>query len=102
MLAFVEEDIDPTGPFGSFILTVLLAVATLERDNMVAGWTTTKARATERGAKIGPTPFGNTWKSAVRAEPNSAPATWHGTDPTDGPRGPVGSWVGHPSITRSA
>ncbi len=26
-LAFVEEDIDPTGPFGSFILTVLLAVA---------------------------------------------------------------------------
>lgn len=24
-LAFVEEDIDPTGPFGSFILTVLLA-----------------------------------------------------------------------------
>jgi DNA invertase Pin-like site-specific DNA recombinase len=38
MLAFVEEDIDPTGPFGSFILTVLLAVATLERDNMVTGW----------------------------------------------------------------
>jgi DNA invertase Pin-like site-specific DNA recombinase len=58
MLAFVEEDIDPTGPFGSFILTVLLAVATLERDNMVAGWKTAKARATERGAKIGPTPFG--------------------------------------------
>jgi hypothetical protein len=37
---------------------VLLAVATLERDNMVAGWKTAKARATERGAKIGPTPFG--------------------------------------------
>ena len=58
VLAFVEEDIDPTGPFGSFILTVLLAVATLERDNMVAGWKTAKERATERGAKIGPTPFG--------------------------------------------
>lgn len=57
-LAFVEEDIDPTGPFGSFILTVLLAVSTLERDNMVSGWKTAKARAVERGAKISPTPFG--------------------------------------------
>jgi len=57
-LAFVEEDIDPTGPFGSFILTVLLAVATLERDNVVTGWKTAKSSANERGAKIGPTPFG--------------------------------------------
>lgn len=57
-LAFVEEDIDPTGPFGSFILTVLLAVATLERDNVVAGWKTAKTRAVDRGVKIGPTPFG--------------------------------------------
>jgi site-specific DNA recombinase len=57
-LAFVEEDIDPTGPFGSFILTVLLAVATLERDNMVAGWQTAKRHAIERGAKISPTPYG--------------------------------------------
>ena len=57
-LAFVEEDVDPTGPFGSFILTVLLAVATLERDNIVSGWKTAKARAMERGAKIGPTPLG--------------------------------------------
>ncbi|HEY5343505.1 MAG TPA: recombinase family protein, partial [Solirubrobacteraceae bacterium] len=57
-IAFVEEDVDPTGPFGSFILTVLLAVATLERDNIVSGWKTAKARAMERGAKIGPTPLG--------------------------------------------
>jgi site-specific DNA recombinase len=57
-LAFVQEDIDPTGPFGSFILTVLLAVATLERDNLVASWNDAKERSIERGAKIGPTPFG--------------------------------------------
>jgi site-specific DNA recombinase len=57
-LAFVEEDIDPTGPFGSFILTVLLAVATLERDNMIAGWQTATRRAIERGVKISPTPYG--------------------------------------------
>ena len=53
-LAFVEEDIDPTGPFGSFILTVLLAVATLERDNMVAGWQT----AMYEVVTPGPRPFG--------------------------------------------
>jgi DNA invertase Pin-like site-specific DNA recombinase len=57
-LAFVEEDIDPTGPFGSFILTVLLAVATLERDNVVAGWKTAKSRAVDRGVQISPTPYG--------------------------------------------
>jgi DNA invertase Pin-like site-specific DNA recombinase/ribosomal protein L34E len=60
VLAFVEEDIDPTGPFGSFILTILLAVATLERDNIKSGWEAAQARAMERGAKIGPTPFGYT------------------------------------------
>jgi DNA invertase Pin-like site-specific DNA recombinase len=57
-LAFVEEDIDPTGPFGSFVLTVLLAVATLERENLVQGWKTAKQTASDRGVKIGPTPFG--------------------------------------------
>jgi site-specific DNA recombinase len=58
VLAFVEEDIDPTGPFGEFILTILLAVATLERENLVQGWKTAKSRAVERGVKIGPTPYG--------------------------------------------
>lgn len=57
-LAFIEEDIDPTGPFGRFILTILLAVAALELDNTKAGWRIAKARAIERGAKIGPTPYG--------------------------------------------
>jgi DNA invertase Pin-like site-specific DNA recombinase len=57
-LACVEEDIDPTGPFGEFILTILLAVAALELNNIKASWQTAKARAVERGAIIGPTPFG--------------------------------------------
>jgi DNA invertase Pin-like site-specific DNA recombinase len=57
-LACVEEDIDPTGPFGTFILTVLLAVATLERDNAVAGFEEAKRRAVERGAYISRTPYG--------------------------------------------
>ncbi len=58
VLAFIEEDIDPTGPFGEFLLTVLLAVNALELNNIKAGWRTAKSRAIERGAHIGPTPFG--------------------------------------------
>jgi len=69
-LAFVEEDIDPTGPFGSFILTILLAVATLERDNLVQGWKTAKSRAMDRGVQIGPTPFGYTRADDSCLEPD--------------------------------
>lgn len=58
VLAFVEEDIDPTGPFGDFILKVLLAVAELELNNVKAGWKVAKARAISRGVHIGPTPLG--------------------------------------------
>jgi DNA invertase Pin-like site-specific DNA recombinase len=57
-LAFVEEDIDPTGPFGEFILTVLLAVAALELNNIKASWATAKARANDRGVKNSRAPFG--------------------------------------------
>lgn len=57
-LAFVEENIDPVGPFGSFLLTVLLAVATLERDNLSSGWRSAKSRAVARGLKIGVAPLG--------------------------------------------
>jgi len=58
VLAFVEEDIDPTGPFGDFILKVLLAVSELELNNVKAGWKTAKSRAVARGVHIGPAPFG--------------------------------------------
>lgn len=57
-LALVEEQIDPTGPFGQFLLTVLLAVGTLERDNAVEGFKTAKRRAVARGAYVSRTPWG--------------------------------------------
>jgi DNA invertase Pin-like site-specific DNA recombinase len=57
-LAFVEEGIDCRGPFGDFMLTIMLAVATLTVDNLKASWKTAKQRAVDRGAKIGPCPFG--------------------------------------------
>lgn len=69
-IVFVEEDIDTSGPFGSFILTVLLAVSTLERDNLVAGWKTAKTRATDRGVKIGPTPYGYRRRDDGQLEPH--------------------------------
>jgi len=53
-LALVQEDIDTTGAFGKMILTILLAVATLERDNIAEGWKTAKERAVKRGVRIAP------------------------------------------------
>jgi site-specific DNA recombinase len=75
VLASIEEDIDPTGPFGNFILTVLLAVASLERDNLVAGWKTAKGRAVERGAKISRTPLGYQRRDdgGIEPDPKTAP-----------------------------
>jgi site-specific DNA recombinase len=66
----VEEDFDSANPFGRFALTMLLAVATLERDNIVAGWKVAKARALARGAKIGPTPFGYRRREDGTLEPH--------------------------------
>jgi DNA invertase Pin-like site-specific DNA recombinase len=78
-LACIEEDIDPTGPFGEFILTILLAVAALELNNIKASWQTAKERAVERGAKIGPTPFGyvRNLDGTLRPHPDEAPVVKH-------------------------
>jgi site-specific DNA recombinase len=57
-LAFVAEDVDTSGPMGRFVYTVMLAMSTYALENIKAGWRTAKARAVERGAHIGPTPFG--------------------------------------------
>ena len=57
-LAFVVEDIDTSGPMGKFVYTVMLAMAEYFLDTIKASWRTAKTRAHERGAKIGPTPFG--------------------------------------------
>lgn len=74
-LACVEEDIDPTGPFGEFILVILLAVAALELNNLRASWRVAKERAHERGAKIGPTPFGYRRREdgALEVDPERGP-----------------------------
>lgn len=57
-LAFVVEDIDTSGHIGKFVYTVMLAMSEYFLDSIKAGWRTAKARAVERGAHIGPTPYG--------------------------------------------
>lgn len=57
-LALVSEEIDTTGPFGKMILTILLAVATLERDNITEGWRTARNEAIARGVSIARPPLG--------------------------------------------
>lgn len=58
VFASVTERIDPRTPTGRYMLTAFLANAELFLDQTKAGWKVAKARAIERGAPVGPTPFG--------------------------------------------
>ncbi|MEA2364043.1 MAG: site-specific recombinase [Thermoleophilaceae bacterium] len=52
------ELIDTTTPGGKAMLGVMLVFAEFTLDTLKAGWKVSKARAVERGAHIGPVPFG--------------------------------------------
>jgi site-specific DNA recombinase len=54
----VDLGLDPSTPFGEFGLTIMLALARMERRRLTDSWKDAKARALDRGAKIGPTPLG--------------------------------------------
>jgi hypothetical protein len=56
--AAVDLGIDPTTPFGEFGMTIMLALARMERRRMSESWEEAKTRALDRGARMGPTPFG--------------------------------------------
>lgn len=74
-LVCVEENIDTRGPIGEFVLVILLAVAKLERDNIVQSWKITKGRALKRGVMLGPTPYGYSRQpdSTLTPDPLTAP-----------------------------
>jgi DNA invertase Pin-like site-specific DNA recombinase len=57
-IAAVDLGIDPTTPFGEFGMTIMLALARMERRRMSESWEEAKTRALDRGARMGPTPFG--------------------------------------------
>lgn len=59
-IAALDLGIDPTTPFGEFGMTIMLALARMERRRMSEAWEHAKTRALDRGARMGPTPFGYT------------------------------------------
>lgn len=71
-VVFTEEQIDTSGPFGQFVLTVMFAVVTLERDNLSQGFEIAKGRAFNRGAHISRTPFGYRRTDDSLLEPDPA------------------------------
>lgn len=74
-LAFVAEDIDTTGPVGSMVLTIMLAVAKLERDNITEAWSTAQQHAIERGAKVSRAPYGYQRRTDGVLEPHPVEST---------------------------
>lgn len=57
-LAFVVEDLDTGTTYGRMIYTILLAVSEAFLGNITAGLAAAQLHAVERGAFVGPTPFG--------------------------------------------
>ncbi len=57
-IAAVDLGIDPTTPFGEFGMTIMLALARMERRRISDQWQSVKAKAVERGAAVGVTPLG--------------------------------------------
>jgi DNA invertase Pin-like site-specific DNA recombinase len=72
-LAFVIEDIDTSGPMGRFVYTVMLAMGEYFLEAIKSGWVTAKSKAIERGAHIGPTPYGDT-RNSDGSSPSTPPA----------------------------
>jgi DNA invertase Pin-like site-specific DNA recombinase len=58
VFASCQERINPSTPEGKYMLTSFLANAELFLDQSKASWRAAKSRAVQRGAPMGPTPFG--------------------------------------------
>lgn len=69
-IAALDLGIDPTTPFGEFAMTLMLGLARMERRRISDSWDHAKSRATDRGVKIGPTPFGYRRLDDARLEPD--------------------------------
>ena len=53
VIAAVDLGIDPATPFGEFAMTIMLALARMERQRITASWDDATTRAIERGVHIG-------------------------------------------------
>ena len=69
--AALDLGIDPTTPFGEFGLTVLLALARMQRRRIAEGWQSARERAVRRGVTISSTvPTGYRRRDDGRLEPD--------------------------------
>jgi hypothetical protein len=57
-IAAIDLGMDPTTHFGEFGMTIMLALAHMERRRLTDSWLTARERAVSRGAFVGPTPLG--------------------------------------------
>jgi DNA invertase Pin-like site-specific DNA recombinase len=57
-IAAVDLGIDPATPFGEFGMTLMLALARMERRRLTDSWSSAKENAVSRGVFVGPTPLG--------------------------------------------
>jgi site-specific DNA recombinase len=57
-VADVESGLDPETPTGEFGMTIMLALARMERRRLTDSWISARTNAVKRGAFVGPTPLG--------------------------------------------
>jgi DNA invertase Pin-like site-specific DNA recombinase len=57
-IAAVDLGIDPKTDFGEFGMTIMLALARMERRRLSDSWVSARTNAVQRGAFVGPTPIG--------------------------------------------
>lgn len=57
-LAVVDLGVDPTTTFGEFALTIMLALARMERRRLMESWRIAQARAVGRGVQMGQVAYG--------------------------------------------
>jgi DNA invertase Pin-like site-specific DNA recombinase len=75
-VAAVEEGIDPTTPVGEFTMTLFLALARMQRQQIAETWSDARRRAVERGIHVAskvPTGYRRGDDGRLEPDPDSAP-----------------------------
>lgn len=82
-IAAVDLGIDPKSDFGEFAMTLMLALARMERRRITTSWESARTNAVARGAFVGPTPLG--FKRTKISSKTGKPAGEIVMDETAGP-----------------
>jgi len=76
-VAVVDLGLDPTTPLGEFGMTIMLALARMQRRQIAGNWDIARERAVARGIHPCPTvPFGYRRREDRRLEPDPRTASW--------------------------